>query len=197
MTRITHRAYLYGDIRLLEHSTSSLYISEILKVGKAFSADQPASRVWLRFLHCTEQCCNVTTKFKFSQTFCLFTKTGVGGAEQLYWLVMSVTVPRLTRFPSESETDTTALTTADLSLLLVPGSTRALATPWLAERVMLRVRGLSRERDRSGALISTSLVGPRMLEPSFCLPTMVKSGKKEMKYFFFVNPFQYLIWNWN
>merc|ERR1719266_2692289 len=87
---------------------------------------------------------------------------------------MSVTVPRLTRFPSESETDTTALTTADLSLL-VPGSTRALATPWLAERVMLRVRGESRDRDRSGALMSTSLVGPRMLEPSFCLPTMVKS----------------------
>ena len=94
---------------------------------------------------------------------------------------MSVTVPRLTRFPSESETDTTALTTADLSLLLVPESTLALATPWLAERVMLRVRGESRDRDRSGALMSTSLVGPRMLEPSFCFPTMVKSGKKEIK----------------
>ena len=58
---------------------------------------------------------------------------------------MSVTVPRLTRFPSESATDTTALTTADLSLFLKlgteaagPGSILALATPWLAVRVMLR-----------------------------------------------------------
>lgn len=55
-------------------------------------------------------------------------------AEQgYYWLVMSVTVPLLTRFPSESDTDTTARTTADLSLLLmVPVSTLELATPWLA-----------------------------------------------------------------
>ena len=59
--------------------------------------------------------------------------------------VMSVTVPRLTRFPSESATDTTALTTADLSLFLKlgteatgPGSILALATPWVAVRVMLR-----------------------------------------------------------
>jgi len=89
---------------------------------------------------------------------------------------MSVTVPRLTKFPSESETDTTALTTADLSsLLVIPGSTLALATAWLVERVILRVRGLSRDRDKSGALISTSLVGPRMLCPTFCLPMMVKS----------------------
>ena len=77
MTRITHRAYLYGDIRLLEHSTSSLYISEILKVGKAFNANQSANLAVpgrLRFLHCTIQSCNVTTKFKFSQTFCLLLK---------------------------------------------------------------------------------------------------------------------------
>jgi len=85
-------------------------------------------------------------------------------------LVMSVTVPRLTKLPSESETETTALTTADLSLLLV--STLELATPWLAWRVMLLVRGLSRERDKSGAWISTNLVGPMMFCPTFCFPMM-------------------------
>ena len=41
---------------------------------------------------------------------------------------------------------------------------------------MLLVSGLSRDSERSGAAMSTSLVGPRTwLEPSFCLPMMVKS----------------------
>ena len=67
----------------------------------------------------------------FSGTFCLFLLTAAACSvrEQLDYcsLVMSVTVPRLTKLPSESETETTALTTADLSSLLV--STLELATP--------------------------------------------------------------------
>ena len=42
--------------------------------------------------------------------------------------------------------------------------------------MILLVSGLSRDSERSGAAMSTSLVGPRTwLEPSFCLPMMVKS----------------------
>ena len=50
----------------------SLNISEILKVGKAFNADQLAGLVRLRFLHSTIQCCNVATKLKFFTNFLSF-----------------------------------------------------------------------------------------------------------------------------
>ena len=43
-------------------------------------------------------------------------------AEVLYSLVISVTVPFRTKFPFESDTETTARTTADRSLFLKFGS---------------------------------------------------------------------------
>ena len=98
----------------------------------------------------------------------------------LYSLVISVTVPFRTKFPLESDTETTARTTADLSLFLKFGSEAsilALATFWDVDNVMLREYWLSpRFSDRSGALISTSLVleGARTLSPALCFPTTVK-----------------------
>jgi len=97
-----------------------------------------------------------------------------------YSLVISVTVPFLTKFPLESDTETTARTTADLSLFLKFGSEAsilALATFCDVDNVMLREYWFSpRFRERSGALMSTSLVaeGARTLSPALCLPTTVK-----------------------
>ena len=92
---------------------------------------------------------------------------------------MSVTVPFLTKLPSESETDTTALTTADLSLFLKldsDWSILALATFWDVERVMLRESWLlPRFRDRFGASMSMSLVPDGALTWSTCFPKTVPS----------------------
>jgi len=54
-----------------------------------------------------------------------------------YSLVMSVTVPLLMRLPSESATETTALTTADLSLLCFLRLGSGPAKDWEVESVML------------------------------------------------------------
>lgn len=61
---------------------------------------------------------------------------------------------------------------------------------------MLLVRGLSRDRDKSGAWISTSLVGPMMFCPTFCFPRMKSENRtKRVSLHLIAIALHHLIWN--